>query len=342
MRIRAIWLLALASILGGAAASKADVVVTLEAFTVDGQPITGPVAPGTNATVDILLSADAEDDPLTDVRLVQFDFDATGAGIALVAFTWSVNENGYSFQDPELPLTNVTSLLIGTSSDLITITSVPVKVASVDITVNASSTLDLINPANTDPNFGAEVRAGFSMQEQFHSMIGNIQGGVLAFTVTGGGGGGGGNPDPTDNDDDGVPNPDDAFPDDPDETTDTDGNGVGDNADPDDDGDTVVDEVDDFPTDPDEAVDSDDDGTGNNADEDDDNDGVIDVADGEPLDPEIGEDDDGNDDGGGSSGGGSTPQACGAGVLGSGLMLLFSLGLVSVGRGASRVTRSHR
>ena len=37
--------------------------------------------------------------------------------------------------------------------------------------------------------------------------------------------------DPFDRDGDGVPDKDDAFPDDPDEDTDTDGDGIGDNAD---------------------------------------------------------------------------------------------------------------
>jgi hypothetical protein len=40
--------------------ARADVVITLEAFSSTGQPVTGPVAPGTDVIVDILLSADAE------------------------------------------------------------------------------------------------------------------------------------------------------------------------------------------------------------------------------------------------------------------------------------------
>jgi hypothetical protein len=53
----------------------------------------------------------------------------------------------------------------------------------------------------------------------------------------------------TDRDDDGVLNSDDAFPDDPNETTDTDGDGIGDNADPDIDGDGVLNDDDFAPTD---------------------------------------------------------------------------------------------
>ena len=85
-------------------------------------------------------------------------------------------------------------------------------------------------------------------------------------------------------DDDGVPNDKDAFPEDPDESLDTDKDGVGNNADNDDDNDGVADANDDFPLDPAENTDTDGDGTGNNADTDDDNDGVTDANDDFPLD----------------------------------------------------------
>ena len=85
-------------------------------------------------------------------------------------------------------------------------------------------------------------------------------------------------------DDDGVPNDQDAFPEDPNETTDTDKDGVGNNTDTDDDNDGVNDSSDAFPLDATEQVDTDNDGTGNNADTDDDNDGTPDTADDFPLD----------------------------------------------------------
>ncbi|MDA8815274.1 hypothetical protein N9N48_06335, partial [Luminiphilus sp.] len=50
-----------------------------------------------------------------------------------------------------------------------------------------------------------------------------------------------------DSDGDGVKNVDDAFPQNPVETDDTDGDGIGNNADQDDDGDGVADDVDLFP-----------------------------------------------------------------------------------------------
>ncbi|MCG8317523.1 MAG: thrombospondin type 3 repeat-containing protein [Pseudomonadales bacterium] len=87
-------------------------------------------------------------------------------------------------------------------------------------------------------------------------------------------------------DDDGVPNDQDAFPEDPTETTDTDHDGIGNNTDTDDDNDGVPDGSDAFPLDATENTDTDGDDIGNNADTDDDGDGVPDVDDDFPLDDE--------------------------------------------------------
>ena len=107
------------------------------------------------------------------------------------------------------------------------------------------------------------------------------------------------NPWQPDTDGDGVVDPQDQFPTDPNETVDSDHDGIGDNADPDDDndglsdsdeaalgtnplvadtdGDGVSDGQDALPLDPSEQLDTDGDGTGNNADSDDDNDGISDA-----------------------------------------------------------------
>ena len=106
-----------------------------------------------------------------------------------------------------------------------------------------------------------------------------------------------------DSDGDGVPDDEDAFPNDPNETVDSDGDGVGDNGDvfpndpgesADTDGDGVGDNGDAFPNDPAETADSDGDGVGDNTDvfpndasesQDSDGDGVGDNADFYPNDP---------------------------------------------------------
>jgi hypothetical protein len=115
-----------------------------------------------------------------------------------------------------------------------------------------------------------------------------------------------------DSDGDGVADPYDAFPDDPEESADGDGDGVGDNSDAfprdanesmdsdgdsvgdnedafpldasdwaDRDGDGVGDNLDPFPNDPDESHDNDFDGLGDNEDTDDDNDGLSDTEEAE-------------------------------------------------------------
>jgi hypothetical protein len=85
-------------------------------------------------------------------------------------------------------------------------------------------------------------------------------------------------------DSDGVPNDQDAFPNDPEEQRDFDRDGIGNNADPDDDNDGVPDVSDAFPFNVNESVDTDGDGIGNNVDTDDDGDGVPDADDDFPLD----------------------------------------------------------
>ncbi len=84
-----------------------------------------------------------------------------------------------------------------------------------------------------------------------------------------------------DDDNDGVPDSEDAFPFNPNESLDSDGDGVGDNADMDNDNDGTPNDEDAFPLDASENRDSDQDGIGNNADADDDNDGLLDTAEGE-------------------------------------------------------------
>lgn len=98
------------------------------------------------------------------------------------------------------------------------------------------------------------------------------------------------NPPQADSDGDGVPDSQDAFPNDANESVDTDNDGIGNVADVDDDNDGVPDANDAFPLDLTEQLDTDGDGIGNNRDTDDDNDGVLDVADLDPLDSRVGTD----------------------------------------------------
>ena len=126
--------------------------------------------------------------------------------------------------------------------------------------------------ANTPFDF--ETQSAYSVRVRATDAGGEFFEKSFGITVT----------DNTDEDSDGVLDDEDAFPNDPNETVDTDGDGTGDNADTDDDGDGVPDVDDAFPLDENESVDTDGDGTGDNADTDDDGDGVADVDDAFPLD----------------------------------------------------------
>jgi len=95
-----------------------------------------------------------------------------------------------------------------------------------------------------------------------------------------------GNASDPDDDNDDVPDTEDLFPYDKNESKDTDGDGLGDNADTDDDNDGILDPEDSLPQDPTESVDTDSDGIGNNADTDNDNDGLIDTYETSAVDPE--------------------------------------------------------
>ncbi len=92
-----------------------------------------------------------------------------------------------------------------------------------------------------------------------------------------------------------MANQNDAFPNNGNESVDTDGDAVGDNSDTDDDGDGMADSDDAFPLDPAEQADLDGDGVGDNLDADDDADGITDVTDNCPLVSNTNQADDDND-----------------------------------------------
>ncbi len=326
--------------------ARADLIVTLEAKDVDGNPIVGEIDVGSEVFVDILLSVDGDDVPLPDVRSLQFDFGASASSLDLAGFLWEVDPVFYGFMADALPTPYATSLLQTGGTGLIELTGTPLRVGKVTVMVNGTGTLDAVGATAADQMSLAEINAGFLSPVAFTVSQGNLAGGTLLLTVTGSGG-----PD-GDADGDGVPNSDDAFPEDPTETVDTDGDGVGDNGDPDDDGDGVDDTADEFPLDPQETEDSDEDGTGdngdafpedpqettdtdddgvgNNADEDDDGDGVDDVDDVFPLDPAETADSDGDgigDNADEDSGSGSTGRGafCGMAMLQTSVLLLCGL-----------------
>lgn len=334
--------------------ARGNVVITLDATDAGGTPITGELAAGTVVDVAISLSVDGDDNPLADVRLIEFGFAPTDATLALSDFAWTFNTLVYGVLDADLhagtePLrVFALTISISSNSELLTLTDQPVEVATMRVTVNGSGTLDVGVSSEGD----AEVSADFANTVIFSPEAGNITGGTLAFSVLGsappdGGGpdGGGGEPSAPDTDGDGVADEVDAFPDDPGETTDTDGDGTGNVEDTDDDGDQVEDAVDDFPLDPNETVDTDADGVGDNTDVfpddpdeavDTDGDGVGDNGDAFPSDPDQTEVDESNS----NTGPATSARFCGAGMLGPSIWLLAALTLVSGRRRVGRAWRS--
>ena len=318
--------------------ARGNIIITLAAADADGNPIEDPVAAGTKVFVDVSLSVDEEDNPLLDLRSIQFDFQATTATIVLANFQWElppgVDPGSYTAFSalPQPRLVYLSNSRIGNS--IIDLDTTPLPVATLEATVNSSGTLDVRNPG-ADATGGVTFQVGFAEPVDFDLAGRNVTGGTLRLAVEGATG--------PDTDRDGIPDAVDAFPFDPNETVDTDDDGTGDNADRDDDGDGVSDVDDEFPLDPTESLDTDDDGTGNTADIDDDSDGVSDVTDAFPLDPTETRDSDG--DGVGDNADPDTPDdrntgpratggLCGGSMVGA--MLLIVAGLACLRSGPCR------
>lgn len=311
------WFLLLGFVLVGRA--NAAVVVSFEARDISGVSIGGPVSEGSTLLVDILLSIDdGEGAAIEDVRSIQLSLSETTSGLSIEGLTWLVGQV-YSFQQSTPPTFYAGTLLSASSAGLLILDTVPVAVATIEVVANATGTLDVLGNPEDGDDFIGRVYVGFDAP-----IFENLVGGALAITVSGDGGTNNGNNngsgDP-DRDGDGVPDDQDMFPDNPDESVDSDNDGVGDNADV-------------FPDDSSETSDADNDGLGDNADDDDDNDGTPDDEDAFPFDPTETDDEDGNGigdnaDAAGSVGGG---PACGFGMIGSFLLMFVSLGFVRLQR----------
>lgn len=220
----------------------ADIIVTLKPQNDNTSVPTGVVIP-----VDILLSVDGDDDPLTDLRLMQFDFADTSGTITLNRFRWRIElPNGSDFYLQTSTLPSPSAAFFGTMTlegFILNLTSSPVRVASIDITVNGNGALDAIASVGLPNESGAVFTSRFDSPRDFNRANGNLQGGRLIFRAES-------VPSVPDSDGDGVPDSIDAFPNNSNETTDTDGNGIGNTVDPDDDGDGIPDEEDSFPLGP--------------------------------------------------------------------------------------------
>lgn len=162
-----------------------DIVITLAARTPAGPAITGPVAVGTQATVDILLSASGTDIPLADVRSLGFDVNGTSETLVPIQFTWSLDPTAYGFQAAGLPTPSAASLLFMSQPNLLTLSAAPILVGTLTVTVNGNGTLTVLGDDESGPS-GTEFSASFVAPRQFSPALGNVSGGTLGFTVTNG------------------------------------------------------------------------------------------------------------------------------------------------------------
>ena len=168
--------------------ARGNIVITLAATNADENPIEDPVAAGTKVFVDVSLSVDEEDDPLLDLRSIQFDFRATTSTIVVSNFRWElppgVDETSYSRFEalPQPRLVYLSNSRIGNS--IIDLDATPVRVATLDVTVNSSGNLDLRNPG-ADATGGVAIQVGFDEPLDFDLAGRNVTGGTLRLAVEG-------------------------------------------------------------------------------------------------------------------------------------------------------------
>ena len=204
--------LALLLIVGGAllpAHAGADVIITLDLSDAEGNALTGPVPSGTTVFAELLLAADGEDNPLPDIRLIQFDFIRTSETLTVQEFEWTFDPGqgqDLYFISSALPLPQVAYIqLSGIPGFILDLGGDPVSVATFEVVVTDAGTLDALGADLEGPDAGAWVKAGFDPTQSFQAVLGNLSGGTAELTVvdepTPGGG------EPGDSDQDGDPDP---------------------------------------------------------------------------------------------------------------------------------------
>jgi hypothetical protein len=175
-------------LLGVAAAlpASAEVVITLAPKDLEGRPIRGPVAPGTEVNVDILVSTPLAADPIVDVRLFQFDFGASSPTLELGLFKWDISQVGYGFQsEPKVdyPVAGAASLQFATDKTLIILTHEPVRVATVSVLVSGNGTLSLQPQGDGKQRCRTRIDAGFAPRIKYTAEEGKISSARFEFST---------------------------------------------------------------------------------------------------------------------------------------------------------------
>lgn len=193
-----------------AAVAKADIVVTLAAFA-DGEAVEGPVEPGTVVTLDVLLSVTPDEDPLPEVRSLQFDTQAAADGLEITDYEWTLDEQGLGpnyFLDSEPPIVGADHIV----GSILELTVEPVRVGRFTVVANGPGLFSLTGGDGADPNNvdeGLRFRVGFADPVDYSVFEGSVDGGTINVEVGDGqpggneNGNGNGNDNAADNDNDG-------------------------------------------------------------------------------------------------------------------------------------------
>ncbi len=166
--------------------ASAEVVITLVPKDLEGRIIRGPVAPGTEVSVDILVSTPPSADPIVDVRLFQFDFGASSPTLELGLFKWDVSQIGYGFQsEPKVayPVAGAASLQFASDETLIILTHEPVRVATVSVLVNGDGMLSLQPKDDGEQRCRTRIDAGFEPRIKYAANEGKISSARYEFST---------------------------------------------------------------------------------------------------------------------------------------------------------------
>lgn len=161
-----------------------DVVISLRPIEAAPQPVADGVPAGSKVTVEVLVSADGSDVPLRDVRLLQFDLGATSPSLKLGHFSWLVPARGYGYRSApqeSYAVAGAASLHFDSDPSLIVLTAEPVKVATIEITVDGNGRLSVLGDNREKSR--TRVDAGFRPRVTYSHAAGTLRGGAFDFRV---------------------------------------------------------------------------------------------------------------------------------------------------------------
>ncbi len=187
------WLVGLSvAALAAAPSAQANIAISLAAsFDEAGSnPVAGPVNPGTQIFIRVQLAVDADDDPLQNVRQIQFDLTQS-TGLTVTAFDWRLTEAGIDdslYQLEETPPSDVRANYGAqqrVEGSILDLTQTPVTIALITATVNSAGGIDLLGPEGVvNPDEGIVIQSGFGGDVRvFDQDSGDIDGGTQEYTV---------------------------------------------------------------------------------------------------------------------------------------------------------------